>query len=401
VAAGDVLVEVDGRPVPASIGVGEFKALLGSFGRPCTLTFNICADENDVALFKAAAKAEASAIGAQRSVVAGSDEARCKLLPAVVVTRLLRKYRDLEEGGQEQPQDDEGRGEQERKQAVQDVLLSQTVPAETFSNEDMASAASTALARFAAMDVAGESGRALEGVGVDEEDGNSQDMVSEWEGGNEEQDDGKDGKESGSTRSGICVENLKKRGVLGRGFFGTVYLVEQEMNDAGQAARPLALKRMFKQAVVQHKQEAHVLAEKDILDRVPPSLFLLNLVGSFQDKDCLYLLTNFVQGGELLSILPEEGLEPEYALFYFANVFLALSHLHKVILVVLILYSYCTRTVLILYSYCTHTLYSYCTRTVLIHCTHTLYSYTVLTIHFLALSDSTVSFTGISNPRTA
>jgi len=131
------------------------------------------------------------------------------------------------------------------------------------------------------------------------------------------------------------------------------------------------------------------------------SLFLLNLVGSFQDKDCLYLLTNFVQGGELLSILPEEGLEPEYALFYFANVFLALSHLHKVILVVLILYSYCTRTVLILYSYCTHTLYSYCTRTVLIHCTHTLYSYTVLTIHFLALSDSTVSFTGISNPRTA
>jgi hypothetical protein len=39
VVEGDVLVEVDGRAVPASIGMGEFKSLLGSLGRPCTLTF--------------------------------------------------------------------------------------------------------------------------------------------------------------------------------------------------------------------------------------------------------------------------------------------------------------------------------------------------------------------------
>jgi hypothetical protein len=321
VAEGDVLVEVDGRPVSASIGMGEFKSLLGSLGRPSTLTFNFAADDVAAVLSKAAAvKTKAGAIaGAERSVVAGSDEARCKLLPAAVVMRLMRELREA--GGRAGA--DRGVGE---KEELQEALLSQTAPAEMLSSEGVASAAAAALARMAMMDVTVEP--AME-KGGDEERAVGGDGNQLVRGRASEDEEGAGDKSPEKSR--IDLSKMRKRGILGRGFFGTVYLIEwnDPLASSHTSPRPLALKRMFKQAVVQHKQEAHVLAEKDILERVPPSAFLLNLQASFQDRDCLYLLTNFVQGGELLSILPEDGLEPEYALFYFANVLLALSHLHK------------------------------------------------------------------------
>jgi serine/threonine protein kinase len=53
--------------------------------------------------------------------------------------------------------------------------------------------------------------------------------------------------------------------------------------------------------------------------------FIVNLIESFQDKLNLYLVFDFVQGGEIFRLLRKENLFPnDVALFYIAEITLAL-----------------------------------------------------------------------------
>jgi len=58
--------------------------------------------------------------------------------------------------------------------------------------------------------------------------------------------------------------------------------------------------------------------------------FIVNLIESFQDKLNLYLVFDFVQGGEIFRLLRKENLFPnDVALFYIAEITLALEYLHQ------------------------------------------------------------------------
>jgi protein kinase X len=80
--------------------------------------------------------------------------------------------------------------------------------------------------------------------------------------------------------------------------------------------------------VIRLKQVQHVKQEKDILMSISHP-FIVNMVASFQDDRRLYMLMEFVNGGELFSYLRKEGrLSTEASRFYISEIVLAFNYLH-------------------------------------------------------------------------
>lgn len=84
---------------------------------------------------------------------------------------------------------------------------------------------------------------------------------------------------------------------LGTGSFGRVHLVQSRVN-----ARYYAIKVLKKSEVVRLKQVEHTNNEKHILESVAHP-FLVNMWGTFQDNINLYMVMDYVPGGELFSVL--------------------------------------------------------------------------------------------------
>jgi len=132
--------------------------------------------------------------------------------------------------------------------------------------------------------------------------------------------------------SKIPLEDLTFVALLGEGSFGRVTMVKAT-NPETQDTEVLALKRMCKQHIIDDGQQDHIKSERDILAGIRPHPFLLHLYATYQDADCVYLLTNVLAGGELFTVIhPIDGdtcLPLRSARFYAANVFLAIEHLHR------------------------------------------------------------------------
>ncbi|CAO3656810.1 unnamed protein product [Mucor fragilis] len=111
---------------------------------------------------------------------------------------------------------------------------------------------------------------------------------------------------------------------LGTGSFGRVHLAQSRHN-----GRYYAIKVLKKTEVVRLKQVEHTNNEKHILEAVA-NPFLVNLWGTFQDDANLYMVMDYVPGGELFSVLRKSKRFPDHvAKFYAAEVALAIEYLHK------------------------------------------------------------------------
>ena len=111
------------------------------------------------------------------------------------------------------------------------------------------------------------------------------------------------------------------------GTFGQVYQVRKK-----DTQRVYAMKVLSKKVIVQKKEVAHTLGERNILVRtaMADSPFIVGLKFSFQTPTDLYLVTGFMSGGELFWHLQKEGRFNEgRAKFYIAELILALQHLHQ------------------------------------------------------------------------
>ena len=84
---------------------------------------------------------------------------------------------------------------------------------------------------------------------------------------------------------------------LGTGSFGRVHLVQSRHNQ-----RFYAIKVLKKAQVVKMKQVEHTNDERKMLQRVKHP-FLITLWGTFKDSKNLYMVMDFVEGGELFSLL--------------------------------------------------------------------------------------------------
>lgn len=113
---------------------------------------------------------------------------------------------------------------------------------------------------------------------------------------------------------------------LGTGTFGRVRLVTYSMN---KKIHYFALKMLKKSEIIRLKQVDHIKSEKAILNRIAHP-FVVSLYASFMDERCLYMLMEFVIGGELFSQLRKAGrFVNDTARFYAAEITLAFAHLHE------------------------------------------------------------------------
>ncbi|KAL8631926.1 hypothetical protein Q9189_002300 [Teloschistes chrysophthalmus] len=111
------------------------------------------------------------------------------------------------------------------------------------------------------------------------------------------------------------------------GTFGQVYLVRKK-----DTQRLYAMKVLSKKVIVQKKEVAHTLGERNILVRtaMEESPFIVGLKFSFQTTTDLYLVTSYMSGGELFWHLQKAGrFNEDRARFYIAELILALQHLHR------------------------------------------------------------------------
>ncbi|KAI4898785.1 hypothetical protein NFI96_026041 [Prochilodus magdalenae] len=110
---------------------------------------------------------------------------------------------------------------------------------------------------------------------------------------------------------------------VGTGTFGRVVLV-QDRRSKGY----FALKSMRIVDLIRLKQQQHVHNEKEVLMEVNHP-FIVKLYWTWHDERCLFMLMEFVPGGELFSYLRSRGkFGNDTALFFSAEIICALEYLH-------------------------------------------------------------------------
>jgi protein kinase A len=125
-------------------------------------------------------------------------------------------------------------------------------------------------------------------------------------------------------RPKLKLDDFNISRTLGTGSFGRVHLIQSKVN-----GRYYAMKVLKKTEVIRLKQVEHTNNEKHILESVAHP-FLVNMWGTFQDCHNLYMVMDYVPGGELFSVLRRSQRFPDHvAKFYAAEVILAIEYLHR------------------------------------------------------------------------
>lgn len=122
----------------------------------------------------------------------------------------------------------------------------------------------------------------------------------------------------------IGIEDFTIIKLLGRGAFAKVLLVQKISN--GQY---FAMKVLKKREITAKHEEAHILSERSILE-TSKSPFIVQLKFAFQNSRKLYMVMEFMQGGELFYHLSKlRRFNEEIAKFYIAEVIIGIEYLHS------------------------------------------------------------------------
>ncbi|XP_015599737.1 ribosomal protein S6 kinase alpha-5 isoform X2 [Cephus cinctus] len=133
--------------------------------------------------------------------------------------------------------------------------------------------------------------------------------------------------DSGGQRVDMTHFDLLK--VLGTGAYGKVFLVRKRTG--ADAGRLYAMKVLKKASIVQKKKTTeHTKTERQVLEAVRDSPFLVTLHYAFQTDAKLHLILDYVSGGELFTHLYQrEHFTEDEVRIYIGEIILALEHLHK------------------------------------------------------------------------
>lgn len=125
-------------------------------------------------------------------------------------------------------------------------------------------------------------------------------------------------------RSKLGVDDFEHLKVIGRGAFGEVRLVQKK--DTGVV---FAMKILRKIDMLEKEQVAHVRAERDILVEADHQ-WVVKMYYSFQDSINLYLIMEFLPGGDMMTLLMKmDTLTEEQTQFYMAEAALAIDSIHR------------------------------------------------------------------------
>lgn len=159
-------------------------------------------------------------------------------------------------------------------------------------------------------------------------------------------------------RKECTVDHFENVRVLGKGSFGVVRLVREKEDSftgdcsasnrrryyskdpAGNAyhdpsrkrrtGKIYAMKVIRKSHMLRNCQEAHLRAERDFLVASQTSRWIVPLHASFQDFSNLYLVMEFMIGGDFLTyLLREDVLDEAAARWYIAEMILCIEEIHR------------------------------------------------------------------------
>eukprot|EP00268_Persea_americana_P065722 TRINITY_DN882_c0_g1_i2.p1 TRINITY_DN882_c0_g1~~TRINITY_DN882_c0_g1_i2.p1 ORF type:complete len:595 (+),score=119.53 TRINITY_DN882_c0_g1_i2:206-1990(+) len=112
--------------------------------------------------------------------------------------------------------------------------------------------------------------------------------------------------------------------IIGRGAFGEVRLCREKTTD-----HVYAMKKLKKSEMLRRGQVEHVKAERNLLAEVD-SLCIVKLYCSFQDEEFLYLIMEYLPGGDMMTLLMrKDTLTEDEARFYVGQTVLAIESIHK------------------------------------------------------------------------
>lgn len=125
-------------------------------------------------------------------------------------------------------------------------------------------------------------------------------------------------------RSRLGKKDFKCLKIIGRGAFGEVALVQKL--DTGHV---YAMKILRKSDMLEKEQIAHARAERDILVEAD-NQWVVKMYYSFQDAMNLYLIMEFLPGGDMMTLLMKRDiLSEDVTRFYIAETVLAIDSIHQ------------------------------------------------------------------------
>ncbi|KAJ7521381.1 hypothetical protein O6H91_19G051300 [Diphasiastrum complanatum] len=125
-------------------------------------------------------------------------------------------------------------------------------------------------------------------------------------------------------RHKMCVDDFELLTIIGRGAFGEVRLCR-----AKATGNVYAMKKLKKSEMLIRGQVEHVRAERNLLAEVD-SHCIVKLYYSFQDAEYLYLIMEYLPGGDIMTLLMrKDTLTEDEARFYVAQSVLAIESIHE------------------------------------------------------------------------
>ncbi|GMN35155.1 hypothetical protein TIFTF001_005114 [Ficus carica] len=125
-------------------------------------------------------------------------------------------------------------------------------------------------------------------------------------------------------RRKIGIDDFEQLTVIGKGAFGEVRLCR-----AKNTGEIFAMKKLKKSEMLSRGQVEHVRSERNLLAEVD-SRCIVQLFYSFQDSDFLYLIMEYLPGGDIMTLLMREDvLSEDVARFYIAESILAIHSIHQ------------------------------------------------------------------------
>ena len=124
----------------------------------------------------------------------------------------------------------------------------------------------------------------------------------------------------------VTYKDFKPLKLLGRGSFGEVLLVRLIATN-----KVYAMKILDKKVLKMKKQQNHTKTERDLMVKIN-SPFIVNIKSAFQDDTNLYLVSEFMQGGDMFFHMHDGQIvifSIEKTRFYILELVLALEALHK------------------------------------------------------------------------
>ena len=178
-----------------------------------------------------------------------------------------------------------------------------------------------------------------------------------------------------AAHTGVAVAGYEVVRVLGKGSFGVVRLVRQISEESDEVSRPnptrktsardelsalrmtaldtfrstfegqkgsparnsskvkkdvYAMKVIRKSDMIRNSQESHLRAERDFLVASESSRWVVPLIASFQDNTNLYLVMEYMIGGDFLGLLiRKERLKEKITRWYIAEMILCIEEAHR------------------------------------------------------------------------